>query len=349
MHIAAIIPYHPQTRHDNLVWTLEGFSQQVLDSDMRLEVLVGIDGGVEADALPQIPPSRHPIALHSLPRMGAAAVRNELVRRAHTTPDLLIFANADTRPDPDMAQQHATTLANLPPHSLVLGAAPWERTNPTVMDTLIDHTPLIFSYCHLQAHHWYSFRVAYSLNLSVSHADFMAAGGFPEQLRPYYYEDLGFAARIVGTERAGVYFAPEARVTHRHNVSLEQYLDREELLGLMAPVLARVCPEPFAALMGGRTVESIAGDFREKLAGTKTIYPPLFRHLQEQCAPPAATLGQGEMCTQVIRRLYQLLMPLRLLAFRVGFLQGRKWTEDHDWLVRRPSGLWRPWVDGTGG
>src|SRR5205823_5648603 len=120
------------------------------------------------------------------------------------------------------------------------------------------------------------FRAAYSLNLSLRYADFVAAGGFPKQVRPYYYEDLALAARIIGTKQPGVLFAPEARVVHRHNLSLEQYLDREEFLGIMAPVLANVCPELFAALMGERDVGEITGDFQRKLAANEAVYPPLF-------------------------------------------------------------------------
>jgi hypothetical protein len=352
MQIAVIIPCHPQTPHDTFVWTLEGFSQQVLDAGLTLEVLVGMDGGDGRDStvvLPEIPPSQHLLSVHSLPCMGAAAVRNALVRRCHTRPELLIFANADTRPAPDMVQQHVRTMASLPAKSLVLGAAPWERVQPTVLDTLIDSCPMVFSYCHLTTKQWYPFRTAYSLNLSIRYQDFQEVGGFPEEIRPYYYEDLAFAYRVLGPQRAGVFYAPAARVLHRHPLTFASYLDREEMLGLMAPVLAQVCPDAFAALMAGRSVETIADDFRQKLAGDKTLYPPLFRHLQEKFTQPANTLGAGEGRTQAIQRLYQLHLPLRLLAFRVGFLQGLKWLQDQDWQRRRPSGLWRPWVGAPSG
>jgi hypothetical protein len=347
MHIAAIIPYCPQATHETLLWALRGFAQQELAADQSLEILVGLDGHTEPIALPDLRVSSQRLAVHGLPRMGAAAVRNELVRRAQKTPDLLIFANADTRPAPDTVRQHAATMAALPEKSLVLGAAPWERNTPTVLDSLIDETPMIFSYCHLQAGQSYSFRVAYSLNLSVRYADFVAAGGFPEAVRPYYYEDLAFAARVLGIERTGVFFAPQARVVHRHPMTLAQYLDREELLGVMAPVLENVAPEAFFALMAGRTSAAIAADFQAKLAGDKALYPPLFRRLQEQFAQPSNGLGQGDAHRQAIQRLYQLHLPLKLLAFRLGFVQGMQLCHDDNWLQRRPQGLWRPWVEAS--
>lgn len=345
MHIAVIIPYCPQGAHETLLWTLEGFAQQELAADQSLEILVGLDGQTEPIQLPNLPASPHALAMHGLPRMGAAAVRNELVRRVQRVPDFLIFANADTRPAPDMVRQHAAKMATLPDKSLVLGTAPWERCNPTVLDTLIDETPMIFSYCHLRADHGYSFRVAYSLNLSVRYADFMAAGGFSEAVRPYYYEDLAFAARVLGTDRLGVFFAPQVRVMHRHPMTLAQYLDREELLGIMAPVLEKVAPETFTALMAGRSSAAIAADFQAKLAGDKSLYPPLFRRLQEQLTQPSSILGQGEVRRHAIQLLYQLHLPLKLLAFRLGFLQGLQWLDDNDWLERQPRGLWRSWVE----
>jgi hypothetical protein len=345
MHIAVIIPYCPQATHETLRWTLEGFAQQELASGQSLEILVGLDGGTEPLALPNLPASPHAPVVHGLPRIGAAAVRNELVQRVQCIPDLLIFANADTRPAVDMVRQHAAKMTTLPDRSLVLGAAPWERCNSTVLDTLIDETPMIFSYCHLQADRGYTFRVAYSLNLSVRYGDFVAAGGFPEAVRPYYYEDLAFAARVLGTKQAGVFFAPQARVLHRHPMTLAQYLDREELLGMMAPVLEKAAPETFTALMAGRTAAAITADFQAKLMGDKSLFPPLFQRLQEQFAQPVGVLGQGEARRQAIQRLYQLHLPLKLLAFRLGFLQGMQWLSDKDWFQRRPHSRWRPWVE----
>lgn len=341
MHIAAVIPYHPQASHETLLWTLDGLAQQQLEPGHFLEVQVGIDGAGELCTLPSLPASPHSFALHALPRCGAAAVRNELVRRIQAKPDLLIFVNADTRPDLDMVQQHVQTMASLPEKSLVLGAAPWERSNPSVLDTLIDHTPMIFSYCHARPQQWYPFRIAYSLNLSVRYADFVEAGGFPELLRPYYFEDLAFACRVLGPQCSGVFYAPQARVTHRHNLTLAQYLDREELLGIMTPVVAQVCPEAFAVLMTGRKLDDIARDFRLKLAGDKGLYPPLFELLQSKFTQPDIALGQGEVRWQSIQRVYQLQMPLKLLAFRLGLLQGLEWADDRHWLKRRPIGLWR--------
>jgi len=347
MRIAVIIPYHPKADRGVLAWTLEGYGRQVLSSH-TLAVYLGVDGA-ESCQLERLKgptlASRHPVSWHAYPRMGAAAVRNALVTQVHPDTELLIFGNADARPDDDMVERHAATMANLPPHALVLGAAPWERVNPTVIDALIDDTPMIFSYCHAVAEHWYPFRIAYSLNLSVRHADFVAAGGFPEEIRPYYYEDLAFGCRVLGPERAGLYYQPAARVLHRHPMTFDQYLDREELLGLMAPVLARICPEAFSVLMAGRSVDAIARDFREKLAGDASIYRRIYDRIQDHLAKPAETLGHGAARKQAIEALYRLHIPVKLLAFRLGFLKGIDLVEDQHWQRREPTGLWRTKIE----
>jgi hypothetical protein len=344
MHTAVILPYRPHADHGIIRWTLEGYAQQALAAGDSLEVYVGIDGAAPGMEVLVPPPSPYLIEVQTFPYMGAAAVRNALVRALPGTTDLLIFGNADARPAHDFVQRHSCAIAGLPPQSLVLGAAPWERHSSTVIDVLIDTTPMIFSYCHATAHCWYPFRIAYSLNLSVRYRDFVASGGFPDLIRPYYYEDLAFGCRVLGPTRQGLYYEPAARVLHRHPMTFEQYLDREELLGIMAPVLAQVCPEAFAVLMAGRAVEEIARDFEQKLQGDPKVYRSLFTRVREKLAQPAETLGQGPERTRGIETLYQLHIPVKLLAFRLGFLRGMELRDDSRWQERKPAGLWRQHV-----
>jgi hypothetical protein len=344
MRTCVIIPYRPQADHSALAWTLEGFKKQQLSAGHTLDVHVGLDGPTSRTDLPHVGASPWPVTFHEFPWMGAAAVRQALVKEVGSASDLLIFTNADTRPESDLVQQHVATMAKLPSQSLVLGAAPWERLAPTVLDTLVDTTPMIFSYCHAEPRHWYPFRIAYSLNLSVRYADYVACGGFHDQIRPYYYEDLAFGCRLLGPQRQGLFYEPDARVVHRHPMTFEQYLDREELLGVMAPVLARVCPEAFQVLMAGRAADQIARDFQTKLQGDTTVYRRLYHRLREKLALPAETLGRGQTRLRSIETLYQLHIPVKLLAFRLGFLRGMELADDGCWQQRKPAGLWRALV-----
>jgi hypothetical protein len=341
MYTVVVIPYRPRASHDTLAWTLDGYAEQRLEPGHTIEVRVGIDGAEEPLDTAGLEYSTPSITVHKFPFIGAAAVRNRLVREVSDSTTLLIFGNADARPESTMVQQHADTMATLPPHSLVLGAAPWERTSPTVIDAMIDQTPMIFSYCQATPRTWYNFRIAYSLNLSVRYDDFVACGGFHDLIRPYYYEDLAFGCRVLGPERKGLFYEPDARVLHRHPMTFDQYLDREELLGMMAPVLARNCPEAFGVLMAGRSAEEIAEDFRRKLASDPGVYRRIYQRLRDNLAQPAETLGTGKARQRAIDSLFQLHIPVKLLAFRAGFVRGMELIDDMHWKERKPAGLWR--------
>jgi hypothetical protein len=258
---------------------------------------------------------------------------------------LIIFGNSDARPDPDMVACHVAAMAPLPPGSLVLGSAPWEKpAKPTVFDALLAETPMVFFYDGLTPHHWHDFRHAWTLNLSVRLDDFRRSGGFHEALRPVYYEDLAFAHRVMGSQKKQVWYEPAARVLHRHPTSLHQYLDREELLGLMAPVLARVCPEAFVTLHRTDDLKRLAAEYQQWLKMDRGMHQWIYRRLAEWAGMPEAALGLDANRKQVLMTIYQMHIPLKRLAFRLGFLRGLELIDDARWQERKPQSLWLPVV-----
>jgi hypothetical protein len=365
MHIAVLIPSHHQVPPALLAWTLEGYLGQQLSSGHTLEVAVGVDGGLEAGFRPPPPTPLAPpsgmlagavrVRQYAFPRMGAAAVRNRLAAGARA--DLLIFGNADARPDPDMVQQHADAFTSLPDqgkNSLILGSAPWELPPapalPTVFDALLAETPMVFFYHALQAGSWYDFRHCWTLNLSVRADDFQASGGFHEQIRPVYYEDLAFGHRFLGGTRTGILYHAAARVTHRHPTTLAQYLDREELLGLMAPVLASVAPEAFAAVFGTPDVARMASAYETWIQMDGPMHRWTYKRLanwagQEHARLPPPSTGDGADRRRLLDTIYQMHIPLKRLAFRLGFLKGLTLADDRHWQQRLPVGLWRRVVE----
>lgn len=352
MHIAVLIPSHHRVPPALLAWTLEGYRAQQLASGHSFEVAVGIDGGLESGFRPAPPlpgPGSVAVREYAYPRIGAAAVRNRLA--ASTRADLLIFGNADARPDPDMVQQHADAFASLPDHgknALILGSAPWEPTAPpalpTVFDALLAETPMIFFYHALQPGNWYDFRHCWTLNLSVRAEDFHATGGFHEELRPVYYEDLAFGHRLLGNTRKGILYHPAARVTHRHPTTLEQYLDREELLGLMAPVLARISPEAFAALFGTADVARMARAYETWVGMDGPTHRWIYQRLADWACLDQTSLPPPHDASnrrRLLETIYQMHIPLKRLAFRLGFLRGLTLADDRHWQERTPTSLWR--------
>ena len=346
MHIAVLIPAHYQVPPALLEWTLEGYAGQIVSPSHSFEIHVGIDGAPAEAVGKGAAEMRGGIRVtrHFLGRMGAAAVRNELARRA--AGELIVFGNADARPETGMLEVHAATFAGLPEGGrgcMVLGSAPWEMPDePTVFDLLLGQTPMVFFYSKLVAGEWYDWRQAWTLNLSVRADDLRRCGGFHEELRPVYYEDLAFGYRMLGATRAGVLYRPEARVVHRHPTTLGQYLDREELLGLMAPVLGRVVPGAFEALFGKKEAEALVREFDVWTRMDGTMHRWIYQRMQEWAGMPAGALPRDALERErVLNTIYQMHVPLKRLAFRLGYLRGMALVRDERWQERMPAGLWR--------
>jgi hypothetical protein len=321
-----------------LGWTLAGFAQQVVADDVSVEVRVGGDG-CAVPALPADTPRVRFVGMR-LPRVGSAHAKNLLV--ASTEGDLVFLGNGDTRPEPPCLQAHVDRHRQLPAGSIVLGAGPYEQpARPTVWDRLMRDTPTMFFYCQMTPGQWYDYRHCWTLNVSLRMTDFRAAGGFARALFPYGYDDLELGYKVMG-KRAGLYYDDRAVVVHRHPMTLEAYLDREEMLGLVVPCLAGVNPPMFADLLGTADVAQLA---REYAAWTRMDGPQhrwIYRRLQEWMDLPAAALGApGAAAERTLMTLYQMHIPLKRLAFRLGFLRGVELMDDSRREERVVQGLWR--------
>ncbi len=222
---------------------------------------------------------------------------------------------------------------------MVLGASPYEAAeSPTIFDMLKEQTPMIFFYNQLLPHHRYDFRHAWNLNVSVRYADLELINFFNPILRPYGFEDLDIAYRLMGTS-ANVYFEPAAQLLHRHPMTFDDYLNREELLGIMSPVLHAANPAAFKHLHGADDLESLAATFR---SWTRTDLPShawIYRRMQEWNALPATSLGPDR--DRLLMTVYQMHIPLKRLAFRLGFLRGLNMVDDARWQSRTAAGSWK--------
>lgn len=319
-----------------LPWVLEGFGEQVLAAGDEMEVLVGLDGwGARVE---QEMDAAVPIRIRGCERLGAAAVRNRLVGEAMG--EVILFGNADARPEAGMVAAHVARQREIGAGCMVLGDAPWEKSAaPTVFEAMLAETPAVFFYGGMQGGEWYDWRHAWTLNLSMRREDFKKAGGFEERLRPVYYEDIALGWKALG-ERRGILFEPAARVVHRHPTTLEQYLDREELLGLMAPVVGEVCPEVFAKLFGGKGVEELAREYAAWVKMDGGMQRWIFERMKAWAGLREEVLGSGDGRKRMVETVYQMHVPLKRLAFRLGYLRGMELRDDGRWRERRPAGLW---------
>jgi glycosyltransferase involved in cell wall biosynthesis len=339
MKVIAIVPFRGS--NETLQWVLEGLAEQQLPVDVELEVRLGADG-CELPELPADQPSTRFVGV-ALPQQGAASVRNALLAEADG--DTVVFFNADTRPDPDCIARHLSRLGQLPPDAMLLGAAPWQAdedpTRPTLMTALLNETPMVFFYDRLKVAEPHDYRSAWTLNLSMRMTTWRNGPAFDPLIRPCYYEDLAMAYDRLGPDGLGVWFDGSNRVVHRHPTSFDQYLDREELLGLMAPVVAHRRPDMFAHLFGTTETPSLADAFRQWVDMDRHMHRYIYQRMQEWVDLPQTMLPDGPDRSRMLRCLYQMHIPLKRLAFRLGFLHGLERVDDARWTDRRPQGLWR--------
>lgn len=341
MKVTVVIPFRGNP--EILAWTIQGYFEQQLLPDVELLIQVGADG-CEPPTLPSPANPRIKLSVRKLPRSGVAQSKNLLVAGLEfTSDDMLIFGNADTRPQPDCVIRHVARLRSLPPRSMVLGAAPFEETT-TVFDGIKAATPAIFFYSLMTPNAWFDYRHAWPLNLSMWHSDFAAIGGYSDKLVPYGYEDLDLGHRLMGSTGKQVYYDPSAIVIHRHPMTLDQYLDREEMLGLMAPVLHKVNPQVFRGLNGTDDIRKLTREIKVWLAMDRAMHRFIYSRLQEWVDLPIAAAGEGIERQRLLNTLYQLHIPLKRLAFRLGFLRGLELASHRRWLDRAPASLWKAYT-----
>jgi N-terminal domain of galactosyltransferase len=339
LQVSVIIPFRGDA--DTLRWVLDGFACQRLPENMLVDVRVGGDGCSLPPAPPVPPDTPLRFSMRTLPRSGVAGAKNLLLQGIQS--DVLIFVNGDTRPDVHFIAAHASRLLSLPQAAMVLGSAPYESgAGKTVLDALKEESPMVFFYDQLQPHQSYDYRHAWNLNVSVRGEDVRRIGGFSVNLRPYGYEDLDFAWRLMGT-KAAVFYDPAAAVTHRHPMTLDEYLNREEGLGTVAPVLYRVNPTLFQSLFGPRNLDVLAGDYRAWTSMDAASHRWIYQRMTEWCDQPESALGAPgtDERRRLVHTVYQMHIPLKRLAFRLGFLRGLELLDDSQWLQRTHQGLWK--------
>ena len=72
----------------------------------------------------------------------------------------------------------------------------------------------------------------------------------------------------------------------------------------------------------------------------------IYQRLQEWAGMAAEALPRdaGER-SRVLNTIYQMHVPLKRLAFRLGYLRGIELVRDEQWQERVPAGLWRKVVE----
>ena len=328
MRVAVCIPTHQ--RLGALARCVGALAHQTA-ARSQYDIIVGIDGPDtgEAAAIAAIDPDARVIAC---PKRGPAATRNTLID--HADAELILWLNDDVVPAPDLVAQHLSRHADLDRDAMVLGDAPFAITQPDrLFDRLIRETSMVFFYDQMNAAHGdrdpdhdskrdWSYRHAWTLNLSMPAEPLRRLGGFTASLAAPAFEDLECAHRLANHAGMPVLYHPEARVVHEHQYEPEQYLARERSLGREAVRLARVAPGCATDLFGRDLL-----DPRERDAA-RTIVDRFSRDAA-RCEPrflelatmPADAIA-GPHAGQLIAMLYQQHLLLKRVRWHEGVLEA---------------------------
>lgn len=244
MNLSVIIPTHQ--RAGTLTHCLEHLSRQTALAD--LEVIVVSDGHDEKTAcLFKSQDRPFPVQFFEVEKSHQGVARNEGVQ--HARGEVVLFIGDDILLEPDACERHlkAHKSYELWAMGAVLGYTQWDpRVGITPVMRWLERTgwqfgyPSIACYGHglipvgVQHRYTYTSHVSVPLALARAHP-------FRTDVHLYGWEDIEWGLRL---KEAGVrlYYEPHARALHEHRITMEDSLQRMEVLGKSAGRIAKLVP-----------------------------------------------------------------------------------------------------------
>jgi GT2 family glycosyltransferase len=314
-------------RRETLVECLVSFANQTLARE-RHELVVVVDeaGDGSAEAVRSLA-TRLPLRLiHRTTNGGLASARSAAVAAARGEKILLV--NDDTIAFPDLLERHVSAHARRAPTPVtVLGTfeQPPEQLATGLMRAL-ERCGLVFGYAGLRPdvdHDWTKF---WGCNVSAPRREVLAAGAFDACFHHYGCEDTDLGIRL-HQRGLPVVYEPAARAWHRHVLSLDDLLRRQETVARAYARLFAKHPEalarsPFASMLHA-SVASLT-DERRRMDGTVARLLPVVRQLAELDCATLDALG-GPLRTaadDAVEGLKQVLQKIDPHLWAGGFLEG---------------------------
>jgi glycosyltransferase involved in cell wall biosynthesis len=216
--IAVIIPTYG--RANTLAGCLRALAAQTLVRD-RFEVVVCDDGShdpVSSSLATLIEDLRCRLHLRVLrqERAGPAAARNRGAAMARAR--WLAFTDDDCRPAPDWLERLLARFATAP-DTLIGGGL----EAPPAADARARATQVIMDFVYAEQERRGGMRLFSTSNLALPAAGFHRLGGFSSAFARAGGEDYDLCARWYALAGPTTY-APEARITHEHSLTLARYL-----------------------------------------------------------------------------------------------------------------------------
>ncbi|MFA5799773.1 MAG: glycosyltransferase family 2 protein [Candidatus Peribacteraceae bacterium] len=242
--LSVVIPTYK--RADTLTRCLEHLALQTCVKE--IEVIVVSDGHDEKTTrLFQSQQWPFPVRFFEVEKSHQGVARNEGVK--HARGEVVLFIGDDILLAPDACSRHLTAHRG---HSsgpiAVLGYTQWDpRVGITPVMRWLERTgwqfkyPSIACYGHGLIPVGVQHRYTYTSHVSVPLA-IVKAHLFRTDVHLYGWEDVEWGMRL---RDAGVrlYYEPHARALHEHRITLEESLQRMEVLGESVHRLAKLVPD----------------------------------------------------------------------------------------------------------
>lgn len=316
-------------RPAKLATCLDALRRQRLAKGDAIEIIVAEDGGNETGG-PEFAATRSGVRHLRLDRVGVSAARNAAI--AESMGEFLLFINDDCYPDDDWAATHIAAQRQAAGPALVVGRTDWATwPEPSVFDGLVRDTSMIFFYDTMTDGADYGFRHYWTCNASIRTSLAREVGGFDERIRPYLFDDVEFAYRVVGSAADGVRYDARARCTHDHRVGWGDYLTRERSLGRMAACLADVNPACFTAIFGYDDASEMRRDFETWLEIDGGDHVRIEQQMAETLAAP---MPDDASWPAMCELLYAAHLPVKRRHFRRGFVDGFALRGADQWRQR---------------
>jgi len=170
------------------------------------------------------------------PPQGPAAARNHGARQAQGR--ILVFTDADCRPEPDWLRSLLQTLEDETARGVV-GVQGCYTTDQTSLIARFAQAEFEDRYDHMRAHPCIDLVATYSA--AYRRDVFLAAGGFDTRFRRADNEDTEFSYRLLARGHK-LALAPRAVVRHLHPTSLRAYLGTKFRRGYWRTQVYRLYP-----------------------------------------------------------------------------------------------------------
>lgn len=161
---------------------------------------------------------------------GPGSARNAALERARGR--YVLILNDDAIPAEDLVLRHLEAQSRLDVSGATLGTFAYsEAAQRRPFVRFVEDKGLTFGYGELKPGAPTDFWSFWTCNICVEREHLEAVGGFDESFPDAMFEDVELGWRLQRDRGVHVYFVPEARCTHDHELTVDEYAKRQRRMG----------------------------------------------------------------------------------------------------------------------